>query len=543
MEKTKGAESLRKALGLLDIVKSAASGMDMTRLVKESGLARPTAYRMVAALVEEGFLAQNGDGRTLKLGPKLLELAQSVWSDGDLRSAAKIELERLVDGRTGARGQLFVRSDRQMTCIEEVSGDERTGAQIGKTSPVLESAAGRAVIAFGAWGYIDDELQALMPETSAEHLSELKSELGVARSRFYAMYHDDDAGRIAVSAPVFDFTGKPVAALVLDLPHISDNAVLVHSAGASVLQAARSVSRARGGYPFGIDVPGTYTSSLSAGTRVLAQTACLIGDSPILDRISNNIAFIDILGPSLLRLSKGETAPTRTVLDEVVGALVELKDNRLLLAQQTKLSLVDSDGTLLVLRSVSGLPAGFRYNDGVCDPKGRIWLGVMDMAASQGAGVLHCYDTLESNPRVLPGFSLPNGMAFSTDGTRFFVIDSMEKALFVFEYDLQAGTAKLLKQVPLLRGSDGRPSGLALASDGTLYTCHWDGGEVLAIDAEGEIWKSYPLPVPRPSGIAVDEQGMRLIVTSARARLSEADIERYPLSGALFEIEMSATSE
>lgn len=538
MEKTKGAESLRRALGLLDIVKTAPSGMDMTQLVKESGLARPTAYRMVAALVEEGFLAQDNGARSVQLGPKLLELAQTVWSDGDLRSAAKTELERLAKGRQGARGQLFVRSGQQMTCIEEASGDGRTGHQIGQTCPVLESAAGRAVIAFGAWGQIDEELQALLPGRPADQLSALKSELGVARSRFYAIYDDQASGRIAVSAPVFDFTGQPVAALTLDLPHAFDDTESVHNLGASVLQAARSVSRARGGYPFGLDVPGTYSRSLNPGTRVLAQTACLIGDSPILDPRSNSIAFIDILGPSVLRITDGQSVPVRTALDEVVGALVRLQDDRLLLAQQTKLSLVDSEGKLDVLRSVKSLPAGFRYNDGVCDPKGRLWLGVMDMAAGQGAGMLHCYDTLDGDPRVLPGFSLPNGMAFSCDGTRLFVIDSMEKALLVFDYDPHAGAAKLDKQIPLLRGSHGRPSGLTLASDGTLFTCHWDGGEVLAIDMAGETLTSYPLPIPRPSGLAIDEAGGRLIVTSARARLSEADLERFPLSGALFEIKI-----
>ena len=62
-------------------------------------------------------------------------------------------------------------------------------------------------------------------------------------------------------------------------------------------------------------------------------------------------------------------------------------------------------------------------------------LGVMDMAASRGAGMLHCYDTLESDPRVLRGLSLPNGMVFSNDGVQLFVIDSMEKALVVFDHD------------------------------------------------------------------------------------------------------------
>lgn len=536
MEKTKGAESLRKALGLLDIVKSDPSGTDMAELVKRSGLARPTAYRMVAALTEEGFLSHNGDGRTLHLGPKLMELAQSVWSNGDLRGAALLELERLVAGRPVARAQLFVRSGNQMTCIEEASSGGRGPSEVGSVYPVLSSAAGKAVLAFSGWGEIEHELDTLASHASADELSSIKSELGVARSRFYAILHDQDTGSATVSAPIFDFTGKPVAALVFSLPTPANDAVLLHSAGASILQAARSVSRSRGGYPFGIDVPGSHTSVLAPGTTVLAQAASLIGDSPILDRASGDIVFIDILGPSLLRLPKGQTHASRTAMDEVVGALVALPDNTLLLAQQTKINLIDVDGQVLTARRVSGLPAGFRYNDGACDPRGRVWLGVMDMAASQGAGVLHCYGDLESNPRVLPGFSLPNGMAFSADSTQFYVIDSMEKSLSVFNYDVETGTTNLALRSPLLQHKAGRPSGLAIAPDGTLYTCHWDGGEVLAIDTNGQPLKSYPLPVPRPSGIVVDEQANRLIVTSARARLSESDLERFPLSGSLFSI-------
>lgn len=538
MEKTKGAESLRKALGLLDIVKSDPSGTDMAELVKRSGLARPTAYRMVAALTEEGFLSQNGDGRTLHLGPKLMELAQSVWSDGDLRGAALLELERLIASRLGSRAQLFVRSGTQMTCIEEASSAGRGQSEVGRVYPILSSAAGKAVLAFSGWSDIEHELDALAPNASAEDLSLIKSELGVARSRFYAMSHDEQSGSATVSAPIFDFTGKPVAALVFNFPTPEKDAVLLHSAGASILQAARSVSRSRGGYPFGIDVPGSHTSVPAPGTTMLAQAATLIGDSPIFDKASGDIVFIDILGPSLLRLPNGHTHASRTAMDEVVGALVSLPDNTLLLAQQTKINLLDADGQVSAVRRVSGLPAGFRYNDGACDRRGRVWLGVMDMAASQGAGMLHCYDDLDSNPRVLPGLSLPNGMAFSADGTQFYVIDSMEKSLSVFDYDVETSTTNLARQSPLLKAKAGRPSGLAIAPDGTLYTCHWDGGEVLAIDTNGQVLKSYPLPVPRPSGIAVDEQANRLIVTSARARLSESDLERFPLSGALFSIDI-----
>ena len=428
MEKTKGAESLRKSLRLLDIVKDAPNGATMADLVQASGLARPTTYRIVSALMEEGFLKQDVQLKTIRLGPKLLELAQRVWSDGDLRQSARAELDSLAS-RQGLIASLMVRAGDRMTVIE-LSPPKPSFSRwhIGMTVPTVGSAAGKSVLAFGNWGNIDQELALLLPgSTTADRLL-LKSELGVARSRFYAIglevenFADQDANSVA--APIFDFSGQVVAAVVLLNEDGSDETLhTVHEMGAAVVQAARKISSARGGYPFGLEVPSFDVTGQASRAKLVAKSNCLIGDSPIVDPDSGTMFWIDILGPSFLRADIGEGPITETALTEVVGALLRLNDGTFLIAQQTQLAILDPTGKQVWSRPAAGLPAGFRYNDGAIDARGRIWLGTMDMATSQGAGVLQRYQSLDVDPAILPGFSLPNGIVFSRKGDKMYVIE------------------------------------------------------------------------------------------------------------------------
>jgi sugar lactone lactonase YvrE len=253
------------------------------------------------------------------------------------------------------------------------------------------------------------------------------------------------------------------------------------------------------------------------------------------------VFWIDILGPSFLRLDNSSAPVIETGLTEVVGALLRLPDGTFLIAQQTQLAILDKAGQQIWSRAAAGLPAGFRYNDGAIDARGRVWLGTMDMATSQGAGVLQRYQTLDGDPAILPGFSLPNGIGFSLKGENMYVIDSMEKTLNVFDYDLETGNATKRRRVALLGGAEGRPSGLAVSNTGDLFTCHWDGHQILRMNDAGEILDHYAVPVPRPSGVTFDPVRNRLAVTSARVRLSQADVTRYEDSGAVFEIDLNGS--
>ncbi|WP_168201234.1 SMP-30/gluconolactonase/LRE family protein [Qingshengfaniella alkalisoli] len=527
---TKGADSLRKALNLLDIVKDRPGGAEMRDLVAASGLSRPTAYRMVAALTEEGFLKLDDSTRRITFGPKLLALAQGIWSDTDLRGGSRNELTRLAQ-ETGATALLMVRSGGWASCIDLVEGQRGGhGWQVGMVRSVTQCAGGLAILAYGDWSDLDRRQKDL----DVDDPRQLKSTLGVVRSRFYAVDTlANESGNMGVAAPIFDISGRAVGAVCL----YGDAQASLHALGSAVVQAARDISEARGGYPFDISLPTLAISNDLDGVDLIADSQCLIGDNPCFD--DERLFWIDILGPSLYRLDRAGEEPVCLNQTEVAGALLRLGPGRMLLAQQTRLALLDGSGNETWQRRVSGLPPGFRYNDGALDPVGRIWLGAMDMAVSRSTGLLHRYDDLDASPISLPGFSLPNGISFSPDYERMFVVDSMEKLLCVFDYDADIGAATLRERITLLEDCDGRPSGLAPGPDGTFFTCHWDGGAVLQIDSIGRTISSYSVPVPRPSGLVYDGENDRLIVTSARVRLSETDTARFPKAGGTFAVPLS----
>ena len=64
-----GAQSIFRVLRILKYVGAApARGVGLTDVVRELGLTPPTAHRMLAALLQEGFLSLNPKLKTYSLG-------------------------------------------------------------------------------------------------------------------------------------------------------------------------------------------------------------------------------------------------------------------------------------------------------------------------------------------------------------------------------------------------------------------------------------------------------------------------------------------
>jgi sugar lactone lactonase YvrE len=86
--------------------------------------------------------------------------------------------------------------------------------------------------------------------------------------------------------------------------------------------------------------------------------------------------------------------------------------------------------------------------------------------------------------------------------------------------------------------SEGKPDGLTLDAEGFVWSAHWDGWCVTRYDPDGHVERVINLPVPRPTSCVFGGADMQtLFVTSARIRLSAAQIADAPLSGSVFAIE------
>ena len=197
MERVSDIGVLDKAMVVLDALARRGS-LDLNGLVQETGLTRPTAYRLAVALEAHRVVARD-ERRRFILGLRLLELGGAAASRLDLRRLARPLMEELAE-ETGESVQLFVPEGEFRVCIEAVE----SGRSLRDIVPVgarLPLTAGSGAKVLRAWpGSAGDGLEEVRRRGWAESVAE--REPGVA----------------SVSAPVFDTTGRVVASLSVSGP-------------------------------------------------------------------------------------------------------------------------------------------------------------------------------------------------------------------------------------------------------------------------------------------------------------------------------------
>ncbi len=193
-----GVGVLDKAVGILSFL-AAEGPTTLAGVVEGTGLARPTAYRLLSALEAHGLVARRGGRYALGLG--LLgwgERAAAVASPG-LVEAARPALMGLRDD-VGESTQLYVREGDGRVCVasfERATG-LRTTVAVGAVLPLERGSAGKVLLAWaedaGRFGVGEGMLSEVRGQGWAESVAE--REEGVA----------------SVSAPVFR-GGRVVAAV------------------------------------------------------------------------------------------------------------------------------------------------------------------------------------------------------------------------------------------------------------------------------------------------------------------------------------------
>lgn len=215
--KVAGAAAFAKFMTVLQAVADAPEPPTAAWLARSCGYPRPTVYRIVAALAEQGMLAES-DG-VYRLGTRLMSLASRAWSQFDLRAALAPDLQALRDA-TGETIHLAVPAGQEMIYIDKLEspGPVRMASRVGSSVPLHSSAVGKAYLAL-----LDDAardrvlrdlpLPARMPGTVTS-LPALRALLDEARRRGYAMDNEEnEAGIVCYGVALCDASGRPVAAV------------------------------------------------------------------------------------------------------------------------------------------------------------------------------------------------------------------------------------------------------------------------------------------------------------------------------------------
>ena len=265
-----------------------------------------------------------------------------------------------------------------------------------------------------------------------------------------------------------------------------------------------------------------------------------IGESPTWVAHERALYWIDVKAPALHRLAPDSGEQRHWALSSDIGGFALLEDGGALVALREGIHRLDlASGALDLLVAPPFDPALFRFNEGACDAAGRFWVGVMfdprDGTPPKQPGRLHSF-TLEGGLREEPDAAeLHNGMAWSEDGTTFFLSHSDAGEIIAFDYAIDGGRLSNRRRFATIPKADGIPDGAAIDVQGGYWCALHGGGALRRFRADGSIDRDIAMPIGQPTMPAFAGANLdALLVTSASDKMSAADKAREPLAGGLF---------
>jgi IclR family acetate operon transcriptional repressor len=208
-----GAQTLLRALDILDAFAEEGASLSLADLGRRAGLTAPTTHRLVKALVSRGFLVTD-TSRRYSLGPAVMRLASVVMHrTDDLAALSMPTLERLRE-LTGETASLHCLLGNERICVAELVSPEpiRMQSDVGRTYPIHAGAAGKAILAWQP-EVLDRpglRLAQVTPATITD-AAKLRRELERIRQRGYAESESEVVpGAASLAVPVL---GGPTGVL------------------------------------------------------------------------------------------------------------------------------------------------------------------------------------------------------------------------------------------------------------------------------------------------------------------------------------------
>ncbi|HZS04605.1 MAG TPA: SMP-30/gluconolactonase/LRE family protein [Blastocatellia bacterium] len=270
------------------------------------------------------------------------------------------------------------------------------------------------------------------------------------------------------------------------------------------------------------------------------QDNALLGEGPVWDWRSQRLFWVDIEGFAVHIWSPALREHGVIHTGQYVGSLAVRKSGGLIVALKSGFAALDPEtGEITPVADAESYLPGNRFNDGKCDPAGRFWAGTMalDEKNGKGKGTLYCLDADLTVQRKVPGVTISNGLAWTSDERTMYYIDSPTQKVIAYDYDKATGDISNPRTAVDVPAKEmGYPDGMTIDGEGMLWVAHWDGGRVCRWNPQtGEELAEIKVPASRPTSCVFGGENFdTLYITSARTRLGEEKLAAQPLAGSVF---------
>ena len=218
-------------------------------------------------------------------------------------------------------------------------------------------------------------------------------------------------------------------------------------------------------------------SGLAAGFGIVGQTLNSLGESPTWSAAEGALYWVDIVEPAIYRYTAATDAVHVWPMPDLVGSLAVRRRGGLLLALRGRLATFDcASRSLETLMPLEQERQDNRCNDGRCDRSGRFWVGTMHAERrGDAAGSLYCFEADHRLRRMIENVEVPNGLAWSRDGSTMYFADTFHRAIYAYDFETETGEIGNRRVFAEFKDGPGRPDGSAVDAEGYLWTAVYEG--------------------------------------------------------------------
>jgi IclR family KDG regulon transcriptional repressor len=244
--------SVDRALVILEYLGTQTKEVGVRELGQAIGLSKSSVHRILQTLRARGFVRWNPDNARYSLGMRAFEVGCGILRSMEAHAVAKPYLEQLANN-LGETAFLGVLDDAEVVFIDkiDVRRSVHMQADIGSRHPLHSTAIGKALLAnldrADADRIIAAKPLARLTKSTFTDVEALRAELERVRRQGYAEDNEEtEDGLYCVGAALFNYSGKPVAAISISVPKIGQQAPAKDRLIKGVIAAATEISAKMG---------------------------------------------------------------------------------------------------------------------------------------------------------------------------------------------------------------------------------------------------------------------------------------------------------
>ncbi len=213
-----GIQVIDRSFDILELLATEEEGLGITEIARRLDLNKTTVHRIVNAILKRGYIEKTDQG-LYQIGLKCVAMASIRLSNLELTTEAKPYLYNLTNIlRQVCHLAILDGSDAVYIDKIEFTKNIRIYSEIGRRIPVYCSALGKSLLLDKAPKQVEAILKRceyqVYTKNTLTTMEQVIAEIEEGRKTGWTIDNEEhDRGICCIAAPIYDYTGKIVAAI------------------------------------------------------------------------------------------------------------------------------------------------------------------------------------------------------------------------------------------------------------------------------------------------------------------------------------------